>query len=233
MRCSSALVVACLLLVGCTYSSNNRAQELAEATPTPPPTEAPEPTPAAPTGADEDTNGDGNDAEPDRTDADDVAAGWVVVEGVDEFLNVRNGPGTSFEVIGRADAGVTLATTGSRETVGESLWLEVELDDQVGWVAGNFVAETVRPTPTPISTPTPLATPTPAAQEGELVVAAPDGLNFRARPNLTARIIRELDDGEIVTPTGGTREDGDGRNWVEVMVGPDTGWVVQNFLRSP
>jgi len=232
MRCSAALVVACLLLAGCTYSSSNRAQELASATPTPPPTEAPEPTPAAGTDTAE-GDGSGGDAGADDVDdgadADDVAPGWVVVEGVDEFLNVRSGPGVAFDVIGRADLGVTLPTTGGRETVGASQWVEVELEDDVGWVAGNFVADTVRPTPTPVATPTPLATPTPAAQEGDLVVDAPPGLNMRRRPTTDANVIRELDDGTIVTPTGETRER-DGLSWTEIQAGDDVGWVVTDFL---
>lgn len=227
-----ALLVLVLLAGGCTYSENNRAEDLASATPTPLPADTPAPV-TEPVGGD-----DGGDA---AAEGDDAAAvptavpdpGWVVVEGVDESLNVRGGPGTEFDIIGNADLGVILPSTGNRETVGTSEWVEVTFDGETGWVSANFVAPTGAPTPTPISTPTPLPTPTPAPTGDDRVVDAPLGLNLRTEPSIDASIIRELDDGTVVTPTGATSEDDEGRNWVEVTAGADTGWVSQNFLRAP
>ena len=46
-------------------------------------------------------------------------------------------------------------------------------------------------------------------------------------------MIRELDDGSIVRPTGATETDDDDRTWVEIVDGDDTGWVAESFLRAP
>lgn len=233
MRCSWAALTVLLVFTAssCTYSSSNRAEELAAATPTPLPTDVPE---AVDNGSDGDTGTpDGATPEPTADATPEGEPGWVVVEGVDNFLNVRGGPGTEFDVIGSADLGVTLATTGNRETVGSSEWVEVGFDGGTGWVSSNFVATTAAPTPTPISTPTPLPTPTPAPSGDDRIVDAPLGLNLREGPGIDQSIIRELDDGTVVTPTGTTSEDDEGRTWVEVVAGADTGWVSANFLRAP
>lgn len=237
-RLPVVLLVA-LLGAACTYSSNDRAEDLASATPTSPPTETPATTPV---GTDESgdaetdgssDDGDADDDAEDDADGDAVAdptapAGWVVVENVNQFLNVREGPGVDFPVIDEADLGTVLATTGRTEAD----WVEVIVDDSVGWVSANFIATTTAPEPTTRPTPTPLPTPTPVASGGNLVVDAPLGLNLRAGPSTDAAIIRELDDGTVVIPTGETQRN-EGRTWVEIRDGSETGWVVQRFLRVP
>lgn len=229
-RSASGLVTvvfaAALLATSCTFSSTDRAQELANATPTTPPTV--EPT-ALPTSAAADPVA--SEDNPDPTVA--PQPGWIVIQNVDRRLNVRSGAGTEFGVVGQADLGSVLATTGEQQDVGDAVWLEVVFDDGLGWVHGGFVVATSEPTPTPLSTPTPLATPTPQLSDDSLLVDAPLGLNLRSEPDADAAIIRKLDDGDVVTATGAQSEDGDGTTWVEIIDGDTTGWVSQEFVKAP
>ena len=47
---------------------------------------------------------------------------------------------------------------------------------------------------------------------------------------LASRVLAELDDGDRVEATGRT-ENADGRDWTEVRVGGQTGWVASEFVR--
>ncbi|NNF55573.1 MAG: SH3 domain-containing protein [Acidimicrobiales bacterium] len=64
----------------------------------------------------------------------------VVGVAFDDVLNVRVAPGTDFEIIGTLDpdaSGVT--ATGHNRLLSNSFWVEVEFDDQLGWVNEAFV----------------------------------------------------------------------------------------------
>ena len=224
-HCFTALVALVLILGACTYSEPNRAAELASATATPTRTPVPAATPASVPSVE--PVYDEESPEPARP------PGFVVIENVEERLNIRSGPGTTFGVVDQADLGATLASTGNEQRVDEAVWVEVVLDSGTGWVHGGFVGPGVAPTPTPLVTPTPLATPTPSATGDNLIVDAPLGLNLRTGPGTDATVIRQLDDGSIVKPTGATETDEEDRNWVEVMDGDDTGWLAEGFLRAP
>ena len=138
------LVVATALVAGaCVYSSNNRADELANATATPVRTATPAPgdadEPAADDTGDTDDAGDpagtpgvGDDTDGDGTGDTDQppsgTAGWVEVVNVDVQLNVRSGAGTDNGVIEQVDLGAALRTTGRQEVVDGTPWFEVELE---------------------------------------------------------------------------------------------------------
>jgi uncharacterized protein YgiM (DUF1202 family) len=163
---------------------------------------------------------------------------WVEVVGVAEALNVRAGPGASFDRVGRIPPGETLRVLGGARNGDGELWLQVEFGGAaMGWVFDEYTGEIARPTPTPLPTPTPVGTPTPlpvdtgddAADGTALVVAAPDGLNLRSTPGLGGQVLRELDDGDRLTGTGVTRR-ADGRRWTEVTIDGVTGWVASEFV---
>lgn len=171
---------------------------------------------------------------------------WVEVVGVEEALNVRAGPSSSFDRVAQIPPGETLRVLGGTQSDEGGLWLQVVIGgDTEGWVFAQYTSEIARPTPTPLPTPTPVGTPTPLpVEEGEdgdgdddgeaggqsLRVVAPDGLNLRDAPGLDSNVIAELDDGDRLEGTGRT-QNADGRNWTEVRVGGQTGWVASEFVR--
>lgn len=212
---------------GCVYSGNDRAADLADATPTTSRTPVPA-TPAADVTPEEGTTPttDDPDAEPTATTPQ-SEPGWVVVENVDIGLNVRSGPGTSNGVVAEAPLGATLRTTGNEERVDESIWVEVEFEGTTGWVHSGFVAPTEKPTPTPLPTPTAVAGP------DDLVVDAPGGVPLRAEPRINAEQLRILENDAVVTPTGREETDGGGREWVEVRDREGRGWARADGFRRP
>lgn len=228
MRLVAVVLVVLFSAAGCVYSTNDRASDLANATPTVPPTSVADVTPVP-------TPGEGTPDQDDGAPSSPAGEpGWVVITGVAGSLNVRSGPGTENGVVAQAELGTVLPTTGERARDGGARWLEVVLEDEaLGWVHGDFVERVQEPTPTPLSTPTPLATPTPAASGGHLVVDAPLGLRMRSEPSVNGDVIRTIADGSRVSPTGESAEGGAGRLWVEIVSEEDTGWVALAFLRTP
>lgn len=169
---------------------------------------------------------------------------WVEVVGVEEALNVRAGPSSSFDRVAQIPPGETLRVLGGSRSDEGGLWLQVIIGgDTEGWVFAQYTSEIARPTPTPLPTPTPVGTPTPLPVDDDddgdggdeaggqdLRVVAPDGLNLRDAPGLDSDVIAELDDGDRLEGTGRTRT-ADGRDWTEVRVGGQTGWVASEFVR--
>jgi uncharacterized protein YgiM (DUF1202 family) len=172
---------------------------------------------------------------------------WVEVVGIEEALNVRAGPSSSFDRVAQIPPGETLRVLGGAESDEGGLWLQVIIGgDTEGWVFAQYTSQIARPTPTPLPLPTPVGTPTPlpvgdgdgddddgdggSGGRQELRVAAPDGLNLRDAPGLDSQVIAELDDGDRLEGTGRTRN-ADGRDWTEVRVGGQTGWVASEFVR--
>lgn len=204
-----------------------------------------------------DGGADGSDGSGDEDGAEDAADGpavdpsigvpeWVEVVGINEALNVRAGPSSSFDRIAQIPPGETLRVLGGAQSGEGGLWLQVIIrGDTEGWVFAEYTSEIARPTPTPLPTPTPIGTPTPlpveddGSEDGqddaggggeELRVVAPDGLNLRDAPGLDSNVIAELDDGDRLEGTGRTQA-ADGRDWTEVRVGGQTGWVASEFVR--
>ncbi|HEX7134521.1 MAG TPA: SH3 domain-containing protein [Iamia sp.] len=67
----------------------------------------------------------------------------VVGVAAGDTLNVRSGPGTEFDVVAELNPLSQEPTaTGQNRTLGDgSLWVEVTVGDETGWVNGAFVAE--------------------------------------------------------------------------------------------
>jgi hypothetical protein len=59
-----------------------------------------------------------------------------------EILNVRSGPGVTYEIVGSLQANShNLRTTGEEELVDEVPWMEIYLENGVGWVSGVYLTE--------------------------------------------------------------------------------------------
>ena len=62
---------------------------------------------------------------------------WVTI---DSPVNVREGPGTNFAVIGTAEAGAWYEITGKSSGLGD--WWQIKIGDRTGWVYGPLVTAT-------------------------------------------------------------------------------------------
>ncbi len=115
-------------------------------------------------------------------------------------LNVRNGPGTQYDVIGRLAAGTEVEIVGKNDA--GSWWQIVHLDSPAGrgWVAAEYAPSqnaggvpviatpTLVPTETPVPTDTPTVTPTPTNPPTATSTAAPPTSTPEPLPTDTATL---------------------------------------------
>ncbi|MBN1219266.1 MAG: SH3 domain-containing protein [Anaerolineae bacterium] len=128
---------------------------------------------------------------------------------VDNLTNVRQGPATTFDVVGRLPAGSFAAVVGRLEN---NLWWQIDFADGQGWVSAEVVefvgtsadvpavespAGAESGTPAATSEATPLATATPVDQTGDApVVQIPSGgVNVRSGPGLEFELLGRLEGG--------------------------------------
>lgn len=106
---------------------------------TPEPTQAaPEDAPPAEAEEAEAATSDGDDATAAPTNASQSVTQTisVTVTATTRNLNVRNGPGTGYRIIGKAAAGETLTAQG-RNAAGS--WVQIQLEETSGWVSAAYV----------------------------------------------------------------------------------------------
>ncbi len=130
-------------------------------------------------------------------------------------LNVREGPGTQFDVITTIREGTSVVVLRR-----ESGWARVRIPNgTVGWCSLTYLTVT-----RPIASAGPVA-------GAVLVVQAPRGnsIKLRAAPNMRAPVVRDLPNGTRVTLTGQEQE-----QWVRVKHSSgDIGWAFRQALRLP
>jgi uncharacterized protein YraI len=153
-------------------------------------------------------------------------------------VNVRRGPGTNFDLLGRLDEGRVIVVVGKNE-IGD--WWQIEYDqgeNGLGWVADAVVdfsgdPDNVSVAPLPGEpTPTPTITPTPTPTEPVIAgtIEATDAINVRDEPSTEGTLIGGLYLGDTADVLAVSK---DGDWWlIEFPDGPDgTGWVAAEFVR--
>ena len=128
-------------------------------------------------------------------------------------LNVRSGPGTDYESIGKLDSGQTFTVTGQ-----ENDWVEINLEDETGWVALEFVT---------LSEPQSNET-----EEGEVhsdmdsIIIQHDNTQLREGPSTDYAIVHFAEKDtklEVISATN---------NWYEVANDEITGFVKKSLVES-
>jgi uncharacterized protein YraI len=152
-------------------------------------------------------------------------------------LNIRSGPGVSFERLATLPFGTVVGFTGFTDATGE--WVQVETADGIaGWVAAAYLSAVpdglqLPPEDQPAEEETSEEEPAEVESPfGADVVTATTtvNLNLRSEPSLEAEILTVLQAGSLVGFTGFMDETGD---WVQVDAadGP-TGWVWASWLSN-
>lgn len=81
----------------------------------------------------------GVSVQPEYVLADSARTTWTVVTS-DENLNLRAGPGTEYDILGKLDAGVQVVGCGYSSS-GPSNWIVVEVNGQYGWVCTDYLQQ--------------------------------------------------------------------------------------------
>lgn len=218
----------------------------------PPPTAAPSPTAVPPTPAPTPTSRPSNNNQnppqnnPSPTPVQDAlptalpetpadsATTVLTASVVAPVLNVREGPGTTFAIIGRLTSGAQV-TVLARNTDGTWLNICCLPDTQTaGWISAQFVTPDYTPEQLAALTTGPASAITQSAPVTASVVltgvVAVPSLNARAEPSTNAAILGRFTSGAPVAVLGRNS----GGNWWLVCCAPSGGnaWVAAGFVRS-
>jgi N-acetylmuramoyl-L-alanine amidase len=172
---------------------------------------------------------------PELIGAEVLVATPIVLENTGPFVtsfrrvNVRSGPGTDFELLGMLRSGETAPITGRTE---DNEWLQVEFNDQPGWVAYFVVSVTgelenipvvITPTITPVPTSeAPTATPTPIP----INLTTRFNSNLRAEPDFSSEVVAIVPFDTTLQIEVRTADS----NWLRVTYEGQTGWLVASLV---
>lgn len=140
-------------------------------------------------------------------------------------LNLRAGPGTSYQIRAVLPKGATGEITGAGVTSSSITFYPVLFEGYpAGYVAGNYLQLiTSLPTARPTVSPTPTLA-------GVPIRFTTSNVNMRTGPGTSYRIIATLPKGTRVSVTGTPRRSG-GYDWYPIAVyGIGNGWVAGKFL---
>ena len=172
-------------------------------------------------GADEDGDSEEGTEEDGADEALEEPAAPVRFEivNVPRGLNLRSGPGASFDVIAGIERDRILTGTGNQD----GNWTEVSIDGLTGWVLGEHLSTTTAfdQTIDPADT---VAAPAPVTFT---VVGVDVGLNLRSGPGLNNDVIGNALLGDTVPATGNSID-----GWVEIEANGVIGWVSGDFLST-
>lgn len=148
-------------------------------------------------------------------------------------LNVRQGPGTNFEVLGTVKRNEVVEKI---EMNPDEKWFKIRnIEGLVGWVYASYLVETVAPegpfpNPTPDPEPTPNPDPDPEPVPGNEFLGRYQvttlSLNVREGPGLSEPVVGKVSQNDIVQIVD-VNEDG---SWRKIVKDDLTGWCSAKYL---
>jgi uncharacterized protein YgiM (DUF1202 family) len=135
---------------------------------------------------------------------------------VNSNLNVRNGPGEQYKIIGKLQNGDAVTINGKSGN-----WYRIKYNNGVAYVSGQYLVVSGA-SPTPASTPTPAPTPTPTTQTGTVKVNTT--LNVRSGAGTQYKVVGSLKNGTKVEVLGKSG------SWYRIKYGSITGYVSGQYL---
>lgn len=132
-------------------------------------------------------------------------------------LNLRSGPGTSYEVISTYASGQAATGLGGPESANGYLWYKVEMatDGNVGWFAGEYLDYA------------------PTEPAGSTIRVSDGPLNVRSEPGLSSAILITADTGATGRVIDSAFMRADGYVWVNIEwfnQAGTIGWVAKDFI---
>lgn len=152
--------------------------------------------------------------------------------------NVRQGPGTNYEILKRMKPGQTCIVKG-----GEGDWLEIEFDGVTGYIAAEYIevrsytvkvpVATSTPEPTAEPTPVPTETPMPGYEWVEVrigTVNAQVNVNIRKGPGTEHGVLMQMAPGDTMTLTEDAINDDEDAKWYQVLISEETGYIAKDLV---
>lgn len=126
------------------------------------------------------------------------------------ILNVRSGPDTSFDVLGKLTQGETVRVIETQDS-----WYQIEFENGTGWIASEYVSfdqEELEPSPD--------------QQEGFQAEVNTTVLNVRSSPSEQAQVIGKLTIGQVVDVLETSDE------WYRIDFDQQEGWIAGWFTQT-
>ncbi len=134
-------------------------------------------------------------------------------------LNIRNGPGATFGVVGYLPGGATVPVLGRN---GDSSWVFIDRNGTKGWVAAWLCSISGDLSSVPVTSQSGGAAPPPSAPSPSGVTAtATISLNLRSGPGTSYAVVGVFTAG-ATAPIIGRAADS---NWINITYNGQTGWV--------
>lgn len=166
--------------------------------------------------------GEDTEAEDYTVSTTDVTTVYVISD-----VNLRSGPGTSYDVVATATAGTVLTRTG---TTGS--WSQIEYNGQTVYAYSSYLStdstsvteNSTTETETSSTTDVPTSTEEVVAASGTVYVT--DGVNLRTGPGTNYDIVAAVPAGTALTRTGTTG------GWTEVSYSGQTVYVYNDYIST-
>ncbi|MDL4841438.1 N-acetylmuramoyl-L-alanine amidase [Aquibacillus rhizosphaerae] len=121
-------------------------------------------------------------------------------------LNVRSGPGTSFDTITQVNQGETFEITDNQDE-----WIEIKIDQTTGWITKEFV--TIREEST-------------IESDTSKIWILYDGTNIRDQASTDGKIVSQINKGEVLQTKSEVN------NWVEIEWDGKQGYIPSWLVES-
>ncbi|MFD1927331.1 SH3 domain-containing protein [Sporosarcina siberiensis] len=129
------------------------------------------------------------------------AAAETAIVGVDS-LNIRSGPGLTYDVIGTSKRGESLTILATSDE-----WIQIKHGNGTGWIASWLVTMN-----------------TTASKKSSLVVSRVDRLNIRSGPSVGSSILGRMnagDEAKMIDQNG---------SWTQIIINNTTGWIHSEYI---
>jgi N-acetylmuramoyl-L-alanine amidase len=143
------------------------------------------------------------------------------------FLNIRNGPGANFEIVGRLSQGIGVNLLGRNL---DSSWVQIQVPGSIsGWLSARYLTANVQVASLPVLSNTGITPtlPQPVSTSGQTGIITANGLNVRLGPGLGYRHFDRIGYGESVSLIG---RDWSGAWLLIQKANGITGWVHGGFV---
>jgi uncharacterized protein YraI len=138
------------------------------------------------------------------------------------YLNVRSGPGVSYEILTVTRRGDTFPVSARNA---DNSWIRVNIGGGVGWVSSYYTSITGNLNALPIvaGTSTSPTGPRPTGVRGKLF----SGLRLRTGPGTTYPQVADLEWGSVVDIVGRTADN----SWFQIQYGGLVGWIYAPYVQ--
>jgi len=140
-------------------------------------------------------------------------------------VNIRKGAGTTYAKLTTVKKGATFEVLGTAKDSSGKLWYKIKVNNDTGYILGDFAKVTGTP-----ATTTTVTTGTTAAASTQKLTVTGDPVNIRKGAGTTYAKLTTVKKGATFDVLG-TAKDSSGKLWYKIKVNNDTGYILGDFAK--